>query len=182
MRPIDPESVEKHYHIEPTPPKPPTQSGGTEGPLQTTPGPVSSAPTSTGVNFEGVGVGLGSFVPGSNPPDVNGRVGPTQYVQWNNTSFAVFNKNTGALEYGPAAGSRLRHRATENDRRASGAHAKRGSGPAIRIAARRPRQFNSSAGWRGRVRPCSGQVAVRQNRCQPRGGDVGPGSHNSSHQ
>ena len=43
----------------------------------------------------------------SNPPDVNGRVGATQYVQWNNTSFAVFNKTTGALQYGPAAGNTL---------------------------------------------------------------------------
>ena len=38
---------------------------------------------------------------------MNGRVGPTQFVQWNNTSFAVFDKTTGALEYGPAAGNTL---------------------------------------------------------------------------
>ncbi len=38
---------------------------------------------------------------------MNGRVGSTQYVQWNNTSFAVFNKTTGALQYGPAAGNTL---------------------------------------------------------------------------
>ena len=47
------------------------------------------------------------FLPSSNPPDVNGRVGSTQFVQWNNTSFAVFNKTTGALQYGPAAGNTL---------------------------------------------------------------------------
>ncbi|HEX8076201.1 MAG TPA: carboxypeptidase-like regulatory domain-containing protein, partial [Chthoniobacterales bacterium] len=29
------------------------------------------------------------------------------YFQWNNTSFAIFNKATGALEYGPAAGNTL---------------------------------------------------------------------------
>ncbi|MDQ6626130.1 MAG: dockerin type I domain-containing protein, partial [Verrucomicrobiota bacterium] len=57
--------------------------------------------------FLGVGAGLAGFSPSSNPPDVNGRVGATQYVQWNNTSFAVFNKNTGALQYGPAAGNTL---------------------------------------------------------------------------
>ncbi len=34
-------------------------------------------------------------------------MGATQYVQWNNTSFAIFNKTTGALEYGPAAGNTL---------------------------------------------------------------------------
>jgi len=107
MPPIDPETVVKHYHAEPIPPKPPTQSGGAEGPMQTEAGLLTSAPTPTGVNFEGVGVGLGAFSPGSNPPDVNGRVGATQYVQWNNSSFAVFNKTTGALEYGPAAGNTL---------------------------------------------------------------------------
>ena len=52
-------------------------------------------------------MGLAGFSPSSNPPDVNGRVGSTQYVQWNNTSFAVFNKTTGALQYGPAAGNTL---------------------------------------------------------------------------
>ena len=52
-------------------------------------------------------MGLGAFSPASNPPDVNGRVGSTQFVQWNNTSFAVFNKTTGALQYGPAAGNTL---------------------------------------------------------------------------
>src|SRR2546423_4879387 len=107
MAPIDPEKVEKHYHPEPILPKPPTQSGGPDGPIQTVAGPLISAPTPTGLSFEGVGVGLGGFNPGSNPPDVNGRVGATQYVQWNNTSFAVFNKITGALEYGPAAGNTL---------------------------------------------------------------------------
>src|SRR5207249_2074455 len=70
-------------------------------------GALASAPSPTGISFEGVGVGLGGFNPGSNPPDVNGRVGATQYVQWNNTSFAVFNKTTGALLFGPAAGNTL---------------------------------------------------------------------------
>ncbi|HWY51293.1 MAG TPA: dockerin type I domain-containing protein [Chthoniobacterales bacterium] len=69
-------------------------------------GAAISAPTATGVSFEGVGVGIPGFVPSSNPPDTNGRVGATQYVQWNNTSFAVFSK-TGTLLYGPAAGNTL---------------------------------------------------------------------------
>src|SRR5205807_10587507 len=89
------------------PPKSPTKSGGLAGPIQTVAGPQISAPTPTGLSFEGVGVGLGAFSPGANPPDVEGRVGATQYVQWNNTSFAVFNKTTGALLYGPAAGNTL---------------------------------------------------------------------------
>ena len=107
MAPIDPATVAKHDHAQPIRPKPPTQSGGPEGPIQTILGPQASAPTPTGLSFDGVGVGLGNYSPSSNPPDVNGRVGATQYVQWNNTSFAVFNKTTGALEYGPAAGNTL---------------------------------------------------------------------------
>src|SRR4051812_2578447 len=35
MPPIDPETVEKNYVVEPIPPKPPTQSGGSQGPIQT---------------------------------------------------------------------------------------------------------------------------------------------------
>src|SRR5206468_3416067 len=41
------------------------------------------------------------------PPDPNGSVGDTQYVQWVNTSFAVFDKSTGNPIYGPAAGNTL---------------------------------------------------------------------------
>jgi hypothetical protein len=91
--------------LEPARPKPPTDTP-TGGFMQTFSGPALSAPTPTGVSWDGVGVGLAGFVPSSNPPDTNGRVGATQYVQWNNTSFAVFSK-TGALLYGPAAGNTL---------------------------------------------------------------------------
>jgi phage terminase Nu1 subunit (DNA packaging protein) len=63
--------------------------------------------TTAGLSFDGVGVGLGSFSPSSAPPDTNGAPGATQYVQWVNTSFAVFDKATGALTFGPAAGSTL---------------------------------------------------------------------------
>src|SRR6266480_4033161 len=91
---------------EPARPKPPTDTP-TGGFMQTFLGRVLSAPTPTGVSWDGVGVGLAGFVPSSNPPDTNGRVGAKQYVQWNNTSFAVFNKATGALLYGPAAGNTL---------------------------------------------------------------------------
>src|SRR5450830_1585539 len=73
---------------------------------QTTYGPGVTAPTPTGTTFDGVGVGLAGFVPSSNPPDTNGHIGATQYVQWNNTSFAVFSK-AGALLYGPALGNTL---------------------------------------------------------------------------
>jgi len=71
--------------------------------LQTSVSTALSTSTTAGLNFDGVGVGLGSFAPNSAPADTNGAVGATQYVQWVNESFAVFDK-TGVLQYGPAAG------------------------------------------------------------------------------
>src|SRR5579863_6062448 len=57
--------------------------------------------TTTGLNFAGVGAN------GSAPPDTNGAVGATQYVQWVNTQFAVYNKSTGGLVAGPFEGNSL---------------------------------------------------------------------------
>src|SRR5438132_1906569 len=73
--------------------------------LQSSPGPFVA--TTSGLNFAGIGNGDYGFVPNAAPPDTNGAVGATQYVQWVNESFAVFNKSTGALVYGPAAGNTL---------------------------------------------------------------------------
>jgi hypothetical protein len=105
-KPISPAHAPGHNHPEPVIPRF-LRSGGVDTARQTSLGPVTSAPTPTGVSWDGVGVGLAGFAPSSNPPDVEGRVGATQYVQWNNTSFAVFDKNSGALLYGPAAGNTL---------------------------------------------------------------------------
>jgi uncharacterized membrane protein len=58
-------------------------------------------------SFEGLGNGQYGFSVTSAPPDTEGTVGATQYVQWVNTSFAVFNKSTGALIAGPTAGNTL---------------------------------------------------------------------------
>jgi hypothetical protein len=60
-----------------------------------------------GTSFEGLGAGQYGFSITGAPPDTNGTVGATQYVQWVNTSFAVFNKTTGALIAGPTAGNTL---------------------------------------------------------------------------
>jgi len=73
--------------------------------LQESAGPFVG--TTPGLNFLGVGVGLDSFTVGSAPPDTNGAVGATQFVQWVNVSFAVFSKTTGALVHGPVAGNTL---------------------------------------------------------------------------
>ncbi len=73
--------------------------------LQTTVGPAVA--TTPGLSFAGVGNGDYGFAPNAAPPDTNGAVGATQYVQWVNESFAVFNKSTGALVLGPVAGNTL---------------------------------------------------------------------------
>src|SRR5712671_59116 len=58
-------------------------------------------------SFEGLGNGQYGFSVTGAPPDTNGTVGATQYVQWVNTSFAIFNKSNGALIAGPTAGNTL---------------------------------------------------------------------------
>jgi hypothetical protein len=77
--------------------------------LQRTAGPLLSV--SSGVGIDGIGTGFsgpqGSFTVTAVPPDTNGAVGDTQYVQWVNSSFAVFSKSTGAVIYGPALGNTL---------------------------------------------------------------------------
>ena len=55
-----------------------------------------------GRNLDGVG-----DVDGVTPGDTNGSVGDTQYVQWVNLSFSVFDKKTGKLLKGPVAGGSL---------------------------------------------------------------------------
>ena len=60
-----------------------------------------------GISFEGLGAGQYGFTVNSAPPDTNGTVGATQYVQWVNSSFAIFNKTSGALIAGPTAGNTL---------------------------------------------------------------------------
>ena len=69
--------------------------------------PTLAAPTASGLNFDGLGNGIAGFTVTGAPPDTNGAVGATQYVQWVNTSFAVYSKSTGALLKGPVAGNTL---------------------------------------------------------------------------
>ena len=62
----------------------------------------------SGLSFAGVGNGNYGFVPDAAPPDTNGAVGATQYVQWVNESFAVFDKSTGTIAAGfPKTGNTL---------------------------------------------------------------------------
>jgi subtilase family serine protease len=80
--------------------------GGPSGPhllpdpvVQSAPGTAGMPPTEQ--SFDGLG-----NVDLVLPPDPNGDVGPNHYVQWVNTSFAIYDK-AGTLLYGPAAGNTL---------------------------------------------------------------------------
>ncbi|HEX8114433.1 MAG TPA: hypothetical protein VF516_42175 [Kofleriaceae bacterium] len=77
--------------------------------IQTQLGPTPLFPTVSPIlNFAGVGNGDYGFAPNAAPPDTNGVVGATQYVQWVNESFAVFDKTTGAIAPGfPKAGNTI---------------------------------------------------------------------------
>src|SRR5437870_103891 len=68
--------------------------------------PVQFAPIA-GLAFEGLGNKTLGFIVNGAPPDTNVAVGLTQYVQWVNTSFAVFDKSTGSLLAGPTLGNTL---------------------------------------------------------------------------
>jgi len=98
--------------IKPTPPKPlPADEDQGDAhvdrspvkandPVRQTSQPATTIP-STALNFEGIdfpGVSCNCA-----PPDTNGEVGATQYVQMVNEGFQVFDKTTGASLYGPAS-------------------------------------------------------------------------------
>ena len=93
----NPAAITRHHVIplgRPTPPE--TKSPQPDPVLQTSVGPLVS--TTAGLNILGVGVGITpSYSDCCAPPDTNGAVGATQFVQWVNLDFAVFDKTTGAL-------------------------------------------------------------------------------------
>src|SRR5579863_3505674 len=73
------------------------QHGPADSVIQSSSGPLVG--TTGLLNFGGVGAN------GFAPPDTNGAVGATQYVQWVNVEYAVYNKSNGALVQGPFAGN-----------------------------------------------------------------------------
>jgi uncharacterized repeat protein (TIGR01451 family) len=77
---------------------PPSAAGAPLGP------PVSAGPTLL-LNFDGVAQCSPAF--GCAPPDTEGAVGLTQYVQWVNLQFAVYKKSDGSLLAGPSLGNTL---------------------------------------------------------------------------
>ncbi len=68
---------------------------------------VAPATPTTTLSFEGLGNAQYGFTVSSAPPDTNGAIGATQYFQIVNSSFAIFNKTTGALVAGPSATNTL---------------------------------------------------------------------------
>ena len=81
-------------------PKPPamTQPGELDPVLQTWPG-IEAAPAAS-QNFNGIGDGISGFNVQYAPPDTNGDVGPSHYIQTVNVDLAVYSK-TGTLLFGP---------------------------------------------------------------------------------
>ena len=85
--------------VKPLPlPKQPLQRDGISGSGEL-PIPV---PTTDLLNFDGI-----SVLCGCAPPDTNGAVGATQYVQWVNLQFAIYDKASGSLISGPTNGNAL---------------------------------------------------------------------------
>jgi hypothetical protein len=93
--------------VRPLPQRP--VSGQTDAALQST--TTSTVATTPGFDFDGVGVGFvgpnGSASVNVAPPDTNGAAGSTQFVQWVNLSFAIFDKTDGTVLFGPAAGNTI---------------------------------------------------------------------------
>jgi hypothetical protein len=116
--------VKKPYHANPhatvslAPPKrDPLLQGAQVGPGASTgvapsaPVPKKAVQVTIGKSFDGIGDGFqgpgGTFQVRNAPPDTNGAVGETQFVQWVNTDIAVFDKNTGAVTLGPIPGNTI---------------------------------------------------------------------------
>ena len=94
----------REHRVRKLPPLPRTRGPLTRDSVRqpTAPRPLGVSATS----FEGVGTGLPYSVV-SAPSDSTGAAGDTQYVEWVNVAFAVFDKATGRTLYGPADGRTL---------------------------------------------------------------------------
>lgn len=84
----------RHPHVDEADPVIQNQFGnGTFAPVPAMPAPI--------MNFNGINYAGGGSI--GAPPDPNGEVGTTQYVQMVNEALQVFNKTTGASMLGPIA-------------------------------------------------------------------------------
>jgi hypothetical protein len=105
LRLIKPKGAHKDHPVKRLPHRHPPREVGRFPDLVHQPSAVRPLAATLGLNFDGMGV-PGYAVTGA-PPDTNGSAGATQYVQWVNTAFSVYNKASAALLYGPADGSTL---------------------------------------------------------------------------
>src|SRR6266550_2763149 len=76
-------------------------------PKQTLFSSLSSLSTNSRLNILGLGFGFPGYTVQAVVPDNSIAVGPTEFVQRINESFAVFNKSNGSLAYSPANGNTL---------------------------------------------------------------------------
>lgn len=104
LPPLKPPAERRLIPLRLVPPLPPAQQPADPVVQSST---TASVPTSNIFQFPGVGEGNYGYDVVAIPPDANGDVGSTQYVQWVNLAFAVFEKQSGLLLYGPAAGNTL---------------------------------------------------------------------------
>jgi hypothetical protein len=95
----------KEHRVKRLPPLPTRQAAFADTVLQT------KAPARLPIGaidaIEGIGDGLPGYQVTSFPADTTGAIGTTQYVQWVNTSLAVFDKATKQTVLGPIDGSIL---------------------------------------------------------------------------
>ena len=94
---------ENHVHPIPMPAGP----GGQDAALQSV--ATAGLAIAQGPGFDGIGEqwDQAAYNVQYSPSDINGAAGVTQYVQWVNTSFAVFRKSDGLLLAGPTLGNTL---------------------------------------------------------------------------
>jgi hypothetical protein len=78
---------------------------GQDGAVQSAGGPLVGV--TAGLGFAGVGKGDYGYTVQYAPPDTVGAVGATQYVQWVNVAYIVFDKTTGAKLLGPVSANAL---------------------------------------------------------------------------
>lgn len=114
IRSFSPSSQEEHgFEVRPFSP-PPQEEKGLEIRTFSPPPVTNRKDTSYKLSnlpikgFQGVGIGLNTYQPTRSPPDTNGAAGLTQYVQWVNPDFGVFDKATGKILDGfPKSGDTL---------------------------------------------------------------------------
>jgi hypothetical protein len=93
----------REHRVKKLPPMPTKQAAHADLALQAT--ATTKLDVEPVVPFDGVG--QGNYGITSDPPDTNGSVGSTHYVQWVNTGLAIFDKQSRQLVYGPVDGNLL---------------------------------------------------------------------------